>query len=143
MNFVLDPSLALSFAFRDEATAETDEILDSLGEGAKGCVPALWRWEVGNALLMAERRKRISQTESQRHLMLLGTLPVEVDESAWRQAWQAGFFLASRHRLSLYDGAYLELSMRRGLPLGSLDRDLREAARTEGVSLLPVKMKGA
>ena len=59
MNFVLDSSLAMAFVFQDEATSETDEILDSFGQGAKAFTVPLWRWEVANALVMAERRRRI------------------------------------------------------------------------------------
>ena len=140
MSFVLDSSLSLAFLFSDEATPETDEVLDSLGEGAKACAPALWRWEVGNALLMAERRKRITAAESTRHLASLQALPVECDENAWRETWNAAFLLARKHKLTLYDAAYLELAVRRGIALGSLDMELRKAGKSEGAKLLPEKI---
>src|SRR6266404_4955212 len=111
----------MAFVFQDEVTAETDKILDSLGQGSKVFTPALWRWEVGNVLLLAERRKRISQAEAHRHFSLLQSLPVEVDDRAWHEAWQATFSLARKHQLTLYDAAYLELAIRRGSPLASLD----------------------
>jgi predicted nucleic acid-binding protein len=140
LNFVLDSSLTMAFVLADEANAETDKILDSLGRGSKAFAPALWRWEVGNVLLMAERRKRITAAESRRHLSLLQSLPVEVDENALREAWNAAPPLARKHRLTIYDAAYLELAIRRGAPLGSLDTDLRKAAKAEGVKLLPEKI---
>ena len=140
MNFVLDASLTMAFVLQDEATADTDRILDSLGQGAKALAPALWRWEVGNVLLMAERRKRITPAESQRHLNLLQSLPIELDEDTWREAWNAAPLLARKHQLTLNDAAYLELAIRRGAPLGSLDTDLRKAANAEGVKLLPEKV---
>lgn len=130
----------MAFVLQDEATAETDKILDSLGQGAKAFTPALWRWEVGNVLLMAERRKRITQAESHRHLASLQSLPVELDDNAWREGWNATPLLARKHNLTLYDAAYLELAIRRGVPLGSLDTDLRKAAKAEGVKLLPEKI---
>jgi predicted nucleic acid-binding protein len=139
LNFVLDSSLAMAFVLADEATAETDKILDTLGQGAKAFTPALWRWEVGNVLLMAERRKRITAAQSSRHLAALQALPVETDEDASREAWNAGLLLARKHHLSLYDASYLELAIRRGVPLGSLDAELRKAAKAEGVKLLPEK----
>lgn len=125
MNFVLDSSLAGAFVLEDEATPATDAVLDSLGEGAKACAPALWRWEVANLLLMAERRKRLTSADRHRHLTQLKTLPAAVDE-----AWNATPLLAQKHKLSSYDAAYLELAIRRGLPLGTLTRNC--ARRTAG-----------
>jgi len=137
LNFVLDSSLAMAFVFQDEATSETDEILDSFGQGAKAFTVPLWRWEVANALVMAERRRRITAAESNRHLRSLQSLPVELDENAWQEAWQGTVLLARKHQLTIYDAAYLELGVRRGSSLGSLDTDLRKAAKVEGVKLLP------
>lgn len=140
MNFILDSSLTMAFVLADEATIETDKILDNLGQGGKAFAPALWRWEVGNVLLMAERRKRITAAESQHHLQLLQSLPVDLDENAWWEAWDATPRLARKHHLTLYDAAYLELAVRRGLPVGSLDTELRKAAKAEGLKLLPEKL---
>jgi predicted nucleic acid-binding protein len=140
LTFVLDSSLTLAFVLSDEATAETDEVLDSLGEGVKAFAPALWRWEVGNALLMAERRKRIGAAESARHLAALQALPVECDENAWRETWNGALLLGRKHELTLYDAAYLEMAIRLGIALGSLDMELRKAAKSEGVELLPERI---
>jgi predicted nucleic acid-binding protein len=137
MNFVLDSSLALAFVFQDEATLATDLVLDSFGHGARAFVPALWRWEVSNALLMAERRKRIDQADAHRHLDHLKSLPIEVDVAAFDQVWAATHRLAQKHHLSSYDAAYLEMAIRHGISLGSMDRGLRAAARKEKVPLLP------
>ena len=62
------------------------------------------------------------------------------DEAAEDAAWQATRILAQKHRLSAYDAAYLEVALRRGLPLGSLDGELRAAAKAENVSVLPEKL---
>ena len=140
MNFVLDASLTMAFVLADEATVETDDILDRLGEEGQAFTPALWRWEVGNVLLMAERRKRITGADSNRHLSTLEILPVEIDENAPREAWSAALLLARKHQLTLYDAAYLELAIRRGVALGSLDNDLRKAGKSEGVKLLPERI---
>ncbi len=140
MNFVADCSMAMAWLLKDEATTATDEVLDSLGHGAKAIVPALWRWEVSNVLLMAERRKRATKSEVNSHLSLLGSLPIEHDEVATGRAWRETHALAQKHKLTSYDAAYLELAVRRGLPLASLDTALRDAARAEKVELLPEKL---
>lgn len=140
MTFVLDSSLALAFVFEDEATRGTDEILESLGEGRVATIPPLWRWEVGNALLTAERRGRITRLDSHRYLVALQTLPIEIDDHALREAWSACLLLARTHQLSAYDAAYLELATRRGVDLGSLDAALRRAAAAEGVRVLPERL---
>lgn len=137
MNFVLDSSLGLAFVLADEATTATDKVLDSLGKGAKAFVPALWRWEIGNALLMAQRRKRLVPAEVHRHLALLAALPIEPDEGAFEEAWTATLLLAQKHKLTCYDAAYLELALRSGIALATLDADLRSAAKSEKVALLP------
>ncbi|HAB19940.1 MAG TPA: type II toxin-antitoxin system VapC family toxin [Verrucomicrobiota bacterium] len=140
MNFVLDSSLALAFVLEDEAAPATDQILDTLGQGARALVPALWRWEVANVLVLAERRKRISSAAAHRHLAHLKSLPIEVDETALEEAWSATHLLAHKHKLTSYDAAYLEMAIRHGLALGSLDVELRSAAKVEQVPLLPAKL---
>jgi predicted nucleic acid-binding protein len=139
-SFVLDSSLALAFVLKDEATPESDKILDGLGQGAVARVPALWRWEVANALLMAERRNRITSAENHRHLAHFRALPIEVDAPAFEEAWSGTHVLARKHRLTVYDAAYLETAIRLGVALGSLDAGLRAAAKAEKVPLLPEKL---
>ena len=140
MTFVLDSSLAMAFVLGDEATPDTDRVLDDLGGGDEAVTPSLWRWEVGNALLMAERRKRITAADTNRHLSAFQALPISADEHAFQEAWTASLLLARTHALTLYDAAYLELAIRLGVPLGSLDTELRKAARAEGVKLLPKEL---
>ncbi len=140
MRFVLDSSLAIAFVLKDEATAATDRILDSFGQGAMAYVPALWRWEVANVTVMAERRSRISSAEGHRHLTRLKGLPIEVDEAAFDEAWSATYLLAQKHKLTIYDSAYLETAIRCGVALGSLDAELRAAAKAEKVPLLPEEL---
>jgi predicted nucleic acid-binding protein len=137
MNFVLDSSLAAAFVLEDEATPETDKILDGFGLGARAFVPALWHWEVANLLLMAERRKRIGSGDVLRHLVQLKMMPIEVDEEALEQTWNSTSRLAQKYQLTAYDAAYLEMAIRRNVGLGSLDTDLRKAAKAEKMPLLP------
>ncbi len=132
--------MAMAFVFEDEATRETDRILDRCGEGDQAVVPALWRSEVGNALLMAARRERLSRPEARQHLARLGLLSATVDERAWHESWGAAWLLAEKHRLTSYDAAHLELAVRIGAPLASLDTELRRASNAEGVALWPDKL---
>lgn len=136
MNFAVDSSFALAWVLKDETTPETDRVLNSLGQGAKAFVPALWRWEIANALLKVERRKRATMAETNAHLLLLRSLPIELDEAAHDQAWTATYSLAQKHKLTSYDAAYLELAIRRVLPLATLDSELAAAAKKENVNLV-------
>ncbi|MBS0445101.1 MAG: type II toxin-antitoxin system VapC family toxin [Proteobacteria bacterium] len=137
MSLVLDSSVALTWCFEDERTNATIEVLGAVEQNA-GIAPSLWPLEVQNALVMAERRKRLS--ESQRHQLsnFLSALPVALDNETAEQAWTVTTHLAERFRLTLYDAAYLELAHRTGLPLATLDLELRNAGSALGVPLLGV-----
>ena len=135
MTFVIDASLTLAWYFEDEATPATDELLDRLASNG-AVVPALWRLEVGNALQMAIRRKRIDATFRDAALAELSAMPVSVDLETDTHAWNATLRLSERFALTLYDAAYLELAQRRGLPLASLDRELRSAGHALNMLLL-------
>jgi len=129
----------MTWVFKDEATEFSSELRRSLGQGSKCYVPALWRWEVGNVILSGERNRRLSIADASQHLLLLACLPIEVDDGSVSQVWSVTHLLARTHKLTSYDASYLELAMRRGLPLASLARDLREAAKREKIKLLPAK----
>lgn len=130
---VVDASIAASWCFEDEASGPGDELLDQVARlGA--VVPSLWHLEIGNILRQAERRKRIAESSSQQKLQLLAGLPIETDAETSARAWSATLLLARRHTLTVYDAAYLELALRRGLPLASKDHDLLAAAQSEGVA---------
>jgi predicted nucleic acid-binding protein len=135
MSLVLDSSIALAFVYSEETTAPVAQVFESLArEGA--WVPGLWRLEVANVLEMGVRRKRHSSEFRDVTLADLAQLPVQVDGETDRSAWGATLRLAERYRLTLYDAAYLELALRRSLPLATLDEDLRRAAAREKVALL-------
>jgi predicted nucleic acid-binding protein len=99
-------------------------------------VPGLWKLEVANILEMGIRRGRHDAAFRNSTLADLTLLPLNVDVETDRQTWGATLQLAERHRLTLYDAAYLELALRRGLPLASLDSELRAAAQAEGLIVL-------
>jgi predicted nucleic acid-binding protein len=137
MEFVLDSSVTLSWFFDDEATSATDELLDQLNRDGQAIVASHWALEVGNTLLMAERRKRSTVADSSHFLAILDALPIEADLETISRANTASLNLARTQGLTLYDSAYLELAMRRSLPLATLDKQLRAAAEKSGVTCLP------
>jgi predicted nucleic acid-binding protein len=133
---VIDASLALTWFFEDEATPETDRLLDRVRhEGA--VVPALWRLELGNVLLQAERRGRISTANVEQRLTLIARLPISVDPETVSRAWRDTLAVARTERLTVYDAAYLELATRRRVPLFTLDKELAAAARRRGAEVYP------
>ena len=132
--FVLDCSVTMAWCFDDEATPYTDGVRDSLAE-MRAVVPALWPLEVANATIVGERRKRLDEARSRRFLTLLEALPIVLDEETGKRAFADTIHLARTHQLSAYDAAYLELAIRRGLPLACLDGKLKAAAAAAGVVL--------
>lgn len=133
---VLDCSVALSWCFEDEAAEETDALLERVrDEGA--IVPALWHLELGNILLQAERRGRIHAADVTTRLALLGDLPILTDGETSVRALRETLLLARTEMLTTYDAAYLEVSLRRGLPLATKDHDLRAVAQRLGIKTLP------
>lgn len=132
---VIDASVAVGWCFADEATPEADAVLDRvLAEGAR--VPALWHLEVANVLRQAERRGRISEDGTGTRLSLLAVLPILADPLTTQHAWHQTLSLARRHRLTVYDAAYLELALRSGVGLASKDRELLSAAAASGVDVI-------
>ena len=132
MAFVLDCSVTMAWVFPDEATEATNQLRDSLVE-SRAFVPSLWPVEVGNVLLVAARRNRVRVDDWREIRASLEALPIEIDPVTTSRAWGASLELARTHQLSVYDAMYLELAMRLQLPLATLDRALRGAARTAGV----------
>lgn len=135
MTFVLDSSATLAWVYSEESTQAMVDVFARLTEfGA--WVPALWRLEVASILEMGSRRGRHDAGFRDATLADLARLPIRLDPETDRQAWSATIRLAERHKLTVYDAAYLELAQRRGLPLATLHSELRRAATAESVSLL-------
>lgn len=132
--FVLDCSVAVAWCFGDETNPYSEAVLQDLADTG-AVAPSIWPLEMANVLLVAERRKRISKAQSRRFVELLQTLPIAVDDVSAARAWDSVLSLAREQQLSAYDAAYLELAMREGLPLATLDGPLRKAARSCGVAL--------
>lgn len=136
MPFVLDSSVTLAWLLPDEGSEAVDQLADRL-EQDSAIVPAIWALEVGNALLVAQRRGRIKDAELARMVAALDALPIEVDQEAARSALLAILALAKKLALTSYDAAYVELAHRQALPLATLDARLREACMAMRVPVLP------
>ncbi len=135
MSLVIDSSMTLAWYFEDEKTDECTAVLHQVvREGA--VVPPLWWLEVANGLQVAVRRRRIDAAYRDISLRDLQRLSVRIEPGSNRQAWPAILNLSDRFRLTIYDAAYLELALRRGLPLATLDGELIQAARAENVPLI-------
>ena len=134
--FVVDASVALAWCFADEASSFTDGLLDRLRRGDMTVVPAHWPTEILNGLVVAFRRKRIKADQPALLWEQLLRLPIATEPPLSALQARIVLSLAEKHRLTIYDAAYLELAHRRSLPLGTLDSDLRKAAQEEGTTLL-------
>ena len=131
MAFVVDASVVVAWALQ-EIHAVATLALARL-ENDRAIVPTLWWFEVRNGLVVNERRGRIHELRTSEFLQELARIAVLVD-TAPVEAHVLG--LARRHRLTVYDAAYLELAVRRSLPLATLDVPLAQAARAEAVQLI-------
>lgn len=134
--FVLDCSATLPWVFANEATAATEALLDDMVKGRRAWVPALWHLELANVLLGAQRRGKIDKAGAEKFMATLQTLHIEVDDETMSVAWSKTLALGESFGLSAYDAAYLELTLRKGLPLASLDGPLRAACAKAGGRLL-------
>jgi len=134
--FVLDASVALAWCFPDESSPYTEAILDRLASGGAAIVPAIWPFEVANALLVAERRGRVSMAQVTNFLQRITNLPIALDPSRVDRAFGPILLAARSEKLTEYDAAYLELAIRESSPLATLDAELRRGARATGVALI-------
>lgn len=135
MTFVLDGSVTMAWCFRDETTAYTNLVLHRL-QTTEAMVPVIWPLEVVNVALVGERRGRIVVADTLRFVLFLRSLPIEIDDIELPRVWGNVLDLARAQQLTLYDASYLELALREGLPLATLDDRLREAANRIGVPLV-------
>jgi len=136
MKFVIDASVALSWCFPDEDTSLAGQVAAMFQRGDTALVPSFWPHEVLNALLAGEKRKRISKDLTHAFLDDLATLPIVLESSSTAIVFDRIRNLARTHSLTAYDAAYLDLAAETGLPLATLDADLRRACRRARVQLL-------
>ena len=133
--FVIDSSVAMTWLFKDERTVETKKLLRRL-DTETALVPAWWFLELTNVLALAERRGRITTAETAEFVLELSKINIEVDSESPERAFEHILPLCRSHQLTSYDAMYLDLAVRRQLPLASLDEPLRKAAKKLGIKLL-------
>ena len=131
---VVDASVALAWCFPDEASEYAERVLVAL-EGRTVIVPAVWALEITNAVLVAERRKRVKQQDVRRCVELLGGLTIIEHSQTVADTVSHVLPLARAHHLSAYDAAYLDVAIRQAAPLATLDSGLRKAGRSAGVRI--------
>lgn len=132
---VVDSSMAMAWSFVDEGGELADSVARTVGRTG-AIVPLHWHLEVANTLAVNERRGRLRPEDSLAIIVGLEQLPITVDPETYRRTFHDTLNLARKHQLTSYDAAYLELAVRLGLRLATMDKALRAAAEVEGVALL-------
>ncbi len=135
MSFVLDNSVTMRWFFGDgrpQELAYAGKVLDAM-KVASARVPATWGLEVANVIARAEAKALVTEARSGAFLEMLEGVDIEVDTATFSHALSDTLQLARRYKLSAYDASYLELALRLGMPLATLDEDLQKAAKKAGV----------
>jgi predicted nucleic acid-binding protein len=135
VSFVLDASVAMRWFFGDgkpPQLAYAGKVLDAL-KTASARVPATWGLETANVMARAEARGLVTEARSGAFIEMLEGVDIEVDAATFAHALSDTLQLARRYNLSAYDASYLELALRLGIPLATLDEDLQKAAKKAGV----------
>ena len=134
--FVADASVTLAWCFSNESTPFTMQLLDRVFAGERITVPAHWPIEVLNGLMRAKRRGRVTEAEIQYFLKNLRSFDLSIERGQGLSLLDNIRILADRYNLTAYDAAYLELALRSGLQLATLDDSLRMAATIEGIAVV-------
>jgi len=137
MSLVLDSSATLAWIYSDEITKAISQVFDIV-TSSNAWVPIIWPLEVGNSLQMADRRGRIKGNFRDSTLKDLALINIKIDDETNTHAWFTTRQLAQKFKLTLYDATYLELAQRKALPLASLDKDLRAAAKAMHLTVLGI-----
>jgi predicted nucleic acid-binding protein len=132
---ILDASATLAWIYGDEVTGTIRSVFDAIADNG-ALVRALWRLEVANSLTMAVQKRRIRPDFRRAALADLALLDITTDQQTDSYAWTDTLNFADQFQLTVYDAAYLELAQRRGLPLATLDQELRTAATAIGLTVL-------
>jgi predicted nucleic acid-binding protein len=136
--FVLDASVTVAWCFPEEATPFTEGVLELFSQGAQAITSCIWPLEVANALLAAERRKRISRAQIAVLVSRIARLAISVEGSDPDRSFGEILSIARQEQLTAYDAAYAELALRLALPLATLDDELRRTAQRAGIPLVSV-----
>ncbi|WP_295401140.1 type II toxin-antitoxin system VapC family toxin [uncultured Thiocystis sp.] len=146
MRFVLDNSVSMRWLFADGRAADlayAEGILCRFEQpGNEAIVPAIWPLEVANVIVRAETRGLLTEARGAEFIGILHAMAIRVDQTTTARALTDTLQLARRFSLSAYDAAYLELALREGLGLATLDGDLRTAATKAGTEIVEIRLAG-
>jgi predicted nucleic acid-binding protein len=134
-DFVIDNSVVMAWLFEDECDAYSEAILDQMMQW-RAWVPVIWPLEVANVLLVAERRQRIRHRDSAQFLHYLSDLPILVESQEQIRVFNEVLALGRDHNLSTYDASYIEIALRKKLPLATRDQDMVKAAEASNIQLV-------
>jgi len=134
--FVLDCSVTMSWFFKDEVSNYADQVHEKLTAGSIAYVPSIWPLEVTNVFLIVERQKRIHQWETTKYQNLLRKFPIRVQPVPTNDQLDFIFQIAREYKMTAYDASYLELAIRKQLPIATLDKKIKAAAEHEAVTVL-------
>ena len=128
---MIDASIRVAWFLDEKSDRRVETAFDTIAH-VETRAPSLFYYEIRNALLVSERRNRITEAMSAAFLHDLGLLPIRLEPAEDDASLMT---LARQRKLTVYDAAYLELAQRRKLVLGCKDGPLRKAAKQSGVSL--------
>lgn len=135
-SFVLDNSVAMRWCFESAAHTYADSVLRRLADGETAIVPVLWFYEASAVLAREQNRGTLPTPKADEFLEELGSLKIIADEESAGRAFTDVRRLAIAYRLTSYDAAYLEVALRRNLPLASLDDELIRASKAAGAAVI-------
>jgi predicted nucleic acid-binding protein len=137
VNFVLDASVTMSWLLADARSSDrryAESVLESLANpDVAAAVPVTWGLEVANVIARAEAKAVITEAQSEAFMEMLAAVRIRPDPATFPHVFLETLSLARRYQLSSYDASYLELALRLGVPLATLDVDLQKAAAKTGV----------
>jgi predicted nucleic acid-binding protein len=143
VNFVLDASVTMCWLFLDGKPADRAyalKVLNTMKQAkTSALVPVTWGFEVSNVIANAEVKGLVREVQSEAFLEMLEVVDIGADSATFSKALSDTLQIARRYRLSAYDASYLELAMREGLPLATLDEDLQKAANKAGVKRFAIR----
>lgn len=134
--FVLDASIVLTWCFPDEGAGTAEHVAGLFSRGDTALVPSFWPHEVLNALLVGEKRKRITEELVRSFLNDLAALPILLEQFPLKVVFDRIQHLSREHNLTAYDAAYLDLALNSGLPMATLDEELVKACKKTRVRLV-------
>jgi predicted nucleic acid-binding protein len=134
--FVLDNSVTMRWCFENTSNVHAESVLQRLASGGGAVAPVLWRYEVGAVLAKAERSGAVTPGKAAEFLAALGSFDIAIDQDGTDRVLTEVYRLAIAYHLTGYDAVYLELALRKNLPLATLDEALARACRAAGGTVL-------